>query len=90
MDTIYTPIEFFGIQHQRQKAVEEMAELIVALAHEDEGRATKQEVITEIADVYYLTEQLMHIYGIDECKAEVARKKDRTLERIKNQMSNKE
>jgi len=89
MDTINIPIEFFGIAHQRKKAIEEMAELIVALEHEDEGRATKQEVITEIADVYYLTEQLMHIYGIDECRAEVERKKDRTMDRIMEQMAGK-
>ena len=45
-------IEKFGESNQIDMALEEMAELSVALNHYNRGRATKEDVITEIADVF--------------------------------------
>lgn len=67
-------VAHYGSEHQKRKAVEEMAELTTALAREQDNRASAQDVITEIADVYIMLRQLMEIYGKENCKQEIARK----------------
>lgn len=54
-------IDHFGKDAQRHKAIEELNELAVALAHDD--RANIQE---EIADVWVMLMQLMLIHNITE------------------------
>lgn len=56
-------IDHYGTEHQKRKAVEEMGELIVALAREQDGRADRAAVAEEIADVWIMVEQLKIIYG---------------------------
>lgn len=57
----------FGIDAQRQLAIEECAELIVALKHEDRRKADEDAVRKEIADVLVMTLQMVLVYGVDEC-----------------------
>lgn len=75
-------IEKFGESNQIDMALEEMAELSVALNHYNRGRATKEDVITEIADVFITVSQLGLIFGVDEVSREMGRKIDRLEERI--------
>lgn len=70
-------VNYYGPEHQKRKAVEEMGELITALSREQDGRATPEQVITEIADVH-----LMIIYGLDACLKEYDRKQRRLLRRM--------
>lgn len=65
--------ERYGIAKQKEKAVEECAELIVAIKHGDKekGAAWQEEqslsdIAGEIADVVIMCEQLTYLYGIGE------------------------
>lgn len=75
-------VNYYGPEHQKRKAIEEMGELITALSREQDGRATPEQVITEIADVHLMVRQLMVIYGIDACMKEYDRKQRRLLRRM--------
>ena len=72
-----------GGRHQAMKAVEECAELTAALMHFFADRALTEEVITEIADVQIMCEQLALMFG----QAEVEREKQRKLERMKERLT---
>lgn len=78
-------VAYYGVEHQKRKAVEEMAELTTALVREQDNRASVREVITEIADVYIMLRQLMEIYGRENCKQEIARKLKRLERRMERE-----
>lgn len=75
-------VEYYGPEHQKKKAIEEMGELITAISREQDGRATPEQVITEIADVIVTAKQLALIYGYNVVMAEVQRKERRLLRRM--------
>ena len=79
-------VNIYGPEHQKRKAIEEMGELITALAREQDGRATEEQVITEIADVHLMVRQLMIIYGWEECCKEYDRKQRRLLRKIEKEI----
>jgi hypothetical protein len=68
----------FGQQRQIQKALEELAELTMALHHFNEQKMTADSVITEIADVQIMCEQLAMIFG----QSRVEHFKNKKLERL--------
>lgn len=78
-------VAHYGAEHQKRKAVEEMAELTTALAREQDNRASAKDVITEIADVYIMLRQLMEIYGNERCRQEIARKLKRLERRMERE-----
>lgn len=75
-------LNHYGRTHQEWKALEELAELQVAITHQ----GTAEEVKTEIADVLIMAEQIRLMWNISpaEVVAEIDRKVDRTLERIEH------
>lgn len=75
-------IETFGYGPQMRKAVEELAELTVALIHYYDNRATHMDVATEIADVLIMCHQLARITGEDYVMREYNAKIERLKERI--------
>lgn len=75
-------VRHYGAEHQKKKAIEEMGELITAISREQDGRATPEQVITEIADVHLMVRQLMIIYGLDAVAKEIDRKQRRLLRRM--------
>lgn len=75
-------VNYYGPEHQKRKAIEEMGELITELEREQDGRTTPEKVITEIADVHLMIRQLMVIYGVDACMKECDRKQRRLLRRM--------
>ena len=75
-------VRHYGAEHQKRKAIEEMGELITALSREQDGRATPEQVIMEIADVHLMIRQLMCIYGLEACIKEYDRKQRRLLSRM--------
>jgi len=75
-------IERYGFRRQVEKAEEEMAELMSALHHFKDGRATMDDVVEEIADVAIMTLQLAMIFGKEEVEDEVAWKLKRLEERL--------
>lgn len=82
-------VHHYGAEHQKKKAIEEMGELITAISREQDGRATTEQVITEIADVQIMMRQLALIYGIDAVAEEIDRKQRRLLRRIDKELKAK-
>jgi NTP pyrophosphatase (non-canonical NTP hydrolase) len=62
--------------------IEECAELIDALAKYDRGRADTKDVITELADVCIMVEQMAMLFGKEEFEKEKERKLKRLQEKI--------
>lgn len=54
-------VDTFGKENQTNMAIEELAELIVAINHWRRGKAGKDAVIEEIADCYIMLRQLTYI-----------------------------
>ena len=79
-------VQHYGAEHQKKKAIEEMGELITAISREQDGRATTEQVITEIADVQIMMRQLALIYGIDAVANEIDRKQRRLLRRMDKEL----
>ena len=72
----------FGIVNQTFMLVEECAELLNAVAKKKRDRAKKEDIITELADVSIMVEQLAFFYGWDAFKDEKERKLTRLEDRI--------
>lgn len=82
-------IDHYGAEHQKLKTIEELGELQTELAREQDNRTTPKKVITEIADVMIMIEQLVLIYGLDAVKAEFERKKNRLYRKILKEQEQK-
>lgn len=79
-EKIYTTaIAHYGASNQMFKAVEECAELIQALAKGESEEA----IITEIADVQIMCQQLSRIFGMERVAAERKRKIARLYKRMR-------
>lgn len=63
LDICRSAVKWFGKDNQQKQAVEEMAELTVALNHLRRGKCKKEDVCSEIADVLIMANQLAEIYG---------------------------
>lgn len=79
----------YGVSHQSNKAIEEMAELTQALCKISDAPACDPKVpslldsvIDEIADVCVLMEQMKLFYGPKEVEDRIDFKIDRQIERI--------
>ena len=77
-------IEKWGEENQRNKAVEELGELITSLMRFANGRGTKHDVVTEIADCYIMLDQLSHMFGERDVDKERIAKENRLIERLAN------
>jgi NTP pyrophosphatase (non-canonical NTP hydrolase) len=64
----------WGVGAQKEMAYEEIGELITALARDSRGRVTTEELITELADVTVMCEQMAFILGFDAYEKELDRK----------------
>ena len=67
-------INIWGVEAQRNMAFEELGELNTILARDRRGRATKEEILTELADVTIMCEQMAVILGYDNYEKELDRK----------------
>ena len=76
----------WGIINQVFMVMEECGELLNVLAKAKRERATKEEIITELADVSIMVEQMAFYYGEEDFIAE----KERKLERLKHRVFDKE
>lgn len=75
-------VSVYGAAHQIDKAIEEMGELTAALIQYRDIRINKGEVLTEIADVRIMIEQLTEIFGKDEAEVVYRKKRDRLNVRL--------
>lgn len=73
-------LRYYGEDHQQEKAIEEMAELISAIKHKD-----RRNYIEELADVQVMIEQLFQALDFEEQQRYIVTmyyKIERQLERI--------
>lgn len=78
---------YFGEDAQKEKIIEELAELIVAIRHEDKSSTTigRLNYIEELADVYIMAHQLVLLLNANDSSTFqiiVRNKINRTLTRI--------
>jgi len=78
-------IEKFGSEKQMDQAEEECMELCLALRHFKRSKVKDSAVITEIADVTIMCQQLVRIFGRRKVKEEIDRKRKRLAERMLSQ-----
>ena len=67
-------INLWGVEAQRNMAFEELGELNTVLARDRRGRATKEEILTELADVTIMCEQMAVILGYEDYEKELDKK----------------
>jgi len=72
----------WGIINQVFMVMEECGELLNVLAKAKRGRASKEEIITELADVSIMVEQMAFFYGEKDFLIEKERKLQRLKERL--------
>lgn len=65
MELFREALDKWGIEAQRTMCIEECAELINALAKETRGRSTNDDILTELADVSIMVDQMALHYGIE-------------------------
>lgn len=78
--------DFYGLEHQCVKCLEEMAELSVELAKYLQGDNTEVSPVKlreELADVTIMVEQLRYLTGSSFVEQEIERKLERQMQRIK-------
>ena len=75
----------YGIDAQTMVLVEECAELLNAIAKFKRKRVNKADIITELADVSIMVEQMALYYGMDDFISE----KDFKLNRLKCRLDNR-
>lgn len=75
-------IDTWGIDAQRYMLFEELGELVTAIAQENRGRVSKKDIITELADVSIMCEQMALFFGYDEYEKEKEFKLDRLKKRL--------
>ena len=79
-------LHHYGEEHQKEKAIEEMAELITAIKHGD-----RENYVEELADVQVMIEQLFQALSSKEQQkfiVTIHNKIDRQLRRIKEGENN--
>lgn len=72
--------DYYDLENQTVKAMEEMAELIQALS-----KKNRKNILEEMADVCVMLEQIMYFYDIGKAELETVMdiKMDRQLHRMK-------
>lgn len=74
-------IEKYGIDHEKDILMEEMAELQKEIIKERRGFGRREDVIDELADVYICLGHLIYYYG--DITEAIERKKERLRKKIK-------
>lgn len=82
-DICQKAIDKFGIHNQLWMMAEECGELINAIAKINRSRTTLADVITELADVSIMIEQMALFYGYEDFE----REKERKLKRLEKRIS---
>ncbi|WP_206460221.1 hypothetical protein [Anaerovorax sp. IOR16] len=78
--------DYYGCEKQSNKAIEELNELAVAIAHYQKywGSEKRENLIEEIADVEIMIEQIKYLHGINQSDIDAVKeyKIQRTIDKI--------
>lgn len=77
-----TLLDHYGLPEQMRQTIEECGELIVALRHFERGKATYADVVSEIADVIIMCEQMRFVFGPDDVNETIDQKLRRQMARV--------
>lgn len=81
---LYTKaLDTWGVDSQVRMVMEESGEMLAALGKAARGRVPVMDIITELADVSIMMEQMAVLFGLDEFRAEKERKLQRLQQRLK-------
>lgn len=80
-------LDLWGFQAQELMVMEEVGEMLNALAKTNRGRSTKEDIITELADVSIMVEQMAQVFGWEDFKNMREFKLLRLKERINKAMN---
>lgn len=80
-------LNIYGIHKQQWMLIEECGELLNAIAKSKRERAGKDEIITELADVSIIVEQMAFFYSEGDFKKEKKRKLLRLKERLQKHLN---
>lgn len=72
----------YGVENQLWMVTEECGELLNAIGKMRRERVTREDVITELADVTIMCEQIAQYMGYDDYTKEIERKLERLKERL--------
>lgn len=72
----------FGIEAQEKMVMEECAKLIDAICKRFRNRISVEDIITELADVHIMVEQMAVYYGLKEFEIEKKHKINRLIEKL--------
>lgn len=75
-------IRQWGVEKQLRQAQEECGELVAAINQYIRGTRRAEHVVTEIADVQIMVEQLIKVFG----QAEVASERHKKLTRLEDRL----
>jgi NTP pyrophosphatase (non-canonical NTP hydrolase) len=81
-ETFNKAIGTWGVDAQAEMAEEEAAEFVVASKHWTRGKANREDVIDELADLRIMVEQMSLVLGQNQVDQRVQEKMDRLRERI--------
>ena len=81
-------LNIHDIHKQQWMLIEECGELLNAMAKSKRDRAGKDEIITELADVSIIIEQMAFFYGEEDFKKEKERKLLRLKQRLQRHLDN--
>lgn len=82
LDLYHNAINAYGIDAQKWMLIEECGELLNAIAKLKRGRSSKEDIITELADVHIMVEQMAFFFGWTDFLYEKERKLNRLEERL--------
>ena len=83
IDLYKKDIDAWDVPNQVMMVMEESGEMLNALAKFNRGRSTEDEIVTELADVWILMEQMAVVFGWDKFQQQKEYKLQRLSERIK-------
>lgn len=83
---LLSALRIYGADHQIDKAIEEMAELIKALMdlkhNNGKDKGLVKAVVEEVADVYIMSTQLINIFDAEAVQREIDYKMQRLSQKI--------
>lgn len=82
IDFYRTVLDTYGAAEQVWMLVEECSELLNAVSKYRRGRVAKEDIITELADVNIMVEQMAVLFGWDSFVSEKERKLQRLHDRL--------
>lgn len=83
---LHQALNKYGVQAQKMMLFEECGELVNAVAKFDRGRAGIMDIITELADVSIMVDQMVFVFGDEEL---FSKERERKLLRLKERIEKK-